>query len=62
MREGDTMQINVNVNGTDYAAEAEPRMLLVDFIRTTLGLTGTHLGCEHGDAGRAVTRGGGGCL
>jgi len=40
------MQINVNVNGTDYTAEAEPRMLLVDFIRTTIALTGTHIGCD----------------
>lgn len=40
------MQIKVTVNGTPQAAEAEPRTLLVDFIRSTLGLTGTHIGCD----------------
>ena len=36
------------VNGRTYAAQAEPRMILADFLRDELGLTGTHLGCEHG--------------
>ena len=40
------MQITVNINGTSRTAEAEPRTLLVDFIRTNLGLTGTHIGCD----------------
>lgn len=40
------MQITVNVNGTSRRAEAEPRTLLVDFIRNQLGLTGTHVGCD----------------
>lgn len=40
------MEITVTVNGTDRTASVEPRMLLVDFIRTTLGLTGTHVGCD----------------
>lgn len=40
------MQITVNVNGTDRTAEVEPRLLLVDFIRTVVGLTGTHCGCD----------------
>ena len=41
-----TMQITINVNGTDHAVEVEPRRLLVDTIRTDLGLTGTHIGCD----------------
>ncbi len=40
------MEITVTVNGTERTAEVEPRVLLVDFIRTTLGLTGTHVGCD----------------
>lgn len=40
------MNITVDVNGTAHRAEVEPRVLLVDFIRTTLGLTGTHIGCD----------------
>ncbi len=41
-----TMQITINVNGTDHAVEVEPRRLLVDTIRSDLGLTGTHIGCD----------------
>jgi carbon-monoxide dehydrogenase small subunit len=40
------MPITVNVNGADRSAEVEPRLLLVHFLRTTLGLTGTHVGCD----------------
>ena len=40
------MQINVTINGAGEAREVEPRRLLVDFIRTDLGLTGTHIGCD----------------
>jgi aerobic carbon-monoxide dehydrogenase small subunit len=40
------MQITVTVNGTEHSADVEPRTLLVDFIRTNLGLTGTHIGCD----------------
>jgi carbon-monoxide dehydrogenase small subunit len=45
------MQISITVNGTTYAREVEPRLLLSDFIRQDLGLTGTHVGCEHGVCG-----------
>src|SRR6478672_7789164 len=38
--------IRVNVNGTAYESEVEPRMLLVHYLRETLGLTGTHVGCD----------------
>jgi carbon-monoxide dehydrogenase small subunit len=40
------MKVSVSINGTNRSGEAEPRQLLVDFIRTTLGLTGTHIGCD----------------
>lgn len=40
------MNITVTVNGAEHSADVEPRRLLVDFIRGTLGLTGTHIGCD----------------
>lgn len=40
------MDIAIKINGRDYRADAEPRLLLVDFIRERAGLTGTHVGCE----------------
>jgi carbon-monoxide dehydrogenase small subunit len=40
------MEITVSVNGTEYTRDVEPRRLLVDFIRSELGLTGTHIGCD----------------
>jgi carbon-monoxide dehydrogenase small subunit len=45
------VDIVVTVNGRKYAASIEPRLLLSDFIRDTIGLTGTHVGCEHGVCG-----------
>lgn len=47
----DIRSIRVNVNGTEYEHEVETRLTLADFLRHTLGLTGTHLGCEHGVCG-----------
>jgi aerobic carbon-monoxide dehydrogenase small subunit len=46
-----TRDITVTVNGTAYEASVELRLLLADFLRHTLGLTGTHVGCEHGVCG-----------
>lgn len=46
-----TRTITLTVNGQAHTAEVEPRMLLVDFLRHGLGLTGTHVGCEHGVCG-----------
>ncbi|MGC8779436.1 MAG: FAD binding domain-containing protein [Anaerolineae bacterium] len=46
-----TLQVSTTVNGTRYTRTVEPRMLLSDFIRHELGLTGTHVGCEHGVCG-----------
>ena len=43
--------VAVTVNGRNYQASVEPRLLLSDFLRDTLGLTGTHVGCEHGVCG-----------
>ncbi len=43
--------ITVHVNGRDYAERVPPRLLLSDFLRHHLGLTGTHVGCEHGVCG-----------
>ena len=48
---GEKRLVRVTVNGKAYAAEAEVRMHLADFIRQELGLTGTHIGCEHGVCG-----------
>jgi carbon-monoxide dehydrogenase small subunit len=47
----DLMSITVNVNDTQYERTVEPRLLLSDFLRHELGLTGTHVGCEHGVCG-----------
>jgi len=43
--------IKITVNGVAYERGVEPRLLLADFLRHTLGLTGTHVGCEHGVCG-----------
>ncbi|HEY2981271.1 MAG TPA: (2Fe-2S)-binding protein [Anaerolineales bacterium] len=46
-----SIPVNVTVNGKAYKREVEPRLLLSDFLRHELGLTGTHVGCEHGVCG-----------
>jgi len=46
-----TRQVRLTINGREYAGEVEPRKLLTDFLRDDLGLTGTHVGCEHGVCG-----------
>ncbi|MDT0462032.1 (2Fe-2S)-binding protein [Streptomyces gibsoniae] len=45
------MRITLTVNGTGHSLDVEPRRLLADVLRDDLGLTGTHLGCEHGICG-----------
>ena len=45
------MTIGVTVNGVRHERAVEPRLLLSDFLRHDLGLTGTHVGCEHGVCG-----------
>jgi aerobic-type carbon monoxide dehydrogenase small subunit (CoxS/CutS family) len=47
----DRTTIALTVNGTRYQRDVEPRLLLSDFIRHEIGLTGTHVGCEHGVCG-----------
>jgi carbon-monoxide dehydrogenase small subunit len=49
-------EISLTINGREYRREVEPRKLLVDFIRDDLGLTGTHVGCEHGVCGACTVR------
>ena len=46
-----SISISVEVNGKEFTRSVEPRMLLSDFLRHELGLTGTHVGCEHGVCG-----------
>ena len=48
--------IKITVNGKLYERTVEPRLLLADFLRHTLGLTGTHVGCEHGVCGACTVR------
>ncbi len=45
------IRVTVSVNGRDYTESVTPRLLLSDFLRHGLGLTGTHVGCEHGVCG-----------
>ncbi len=45
------VEITLTVNGEPASAHVEPRLLLSDFLRDDLGLTGTHVGCEHGVCG-----------
>jgi carbon-monoxide dehydrogenase small subunit len=44
-------RISVTLNGSEQSFEVEPRLLLSDFLRHEVGLTGTHVGCEHGVCG-----------
>ena len=46
-----SVEVSTTVNGQPYRRTVEPRLLLSDFIRHELGLTGTHVGCEHGVCG-----------
>jgi len=48
--------LEVTVNGRTHREDVEPRLLLSDFLRHTLGLTGTHVGCEHGVCGACTIR------
>jgi len=47
----DLYQLSITVNDKEYQRSVEPRLLLSDFLRHDLGLTGTHVGCEHGVCG-----------
>jgi carbon-monoxide dehydrogenase small subunit len=50
------VDITLTVNGTQVSRRVEPRQHLVDFLRDDLGLTGSHLGCEHGVCGACTVR------
>jgi aerobic-type carbon monoxide dehydrogenase small subunit (CoxS/CutS family) len=50
------IEVAVTVNGRRHEEVVEPRLLLSDFLRHTLGLTGTHVGCEHGVCGACTIR------
>ena len=50
------MRIAVEINGERHEGEIEPRTLLSDFIRHVAGLTGTHVGCEHGVCGACTVQ------
>ena len=47
----DAVRVSLTVNGRERTAEVEPRLLLVHFFRDTLGLTGTHVGCDTSNCG-----------
>jgi 2-furoyl-CoA dehydrogenase 2Fe-2S iron sulfur subunit len=51
MNKNEKARVTLTLNGRKLSAEAEPRMLLTDFLRHALGATGTHVGCEHGICG-----------
>ena len=51
VKKNERVHVRLTLNGRKLAADAEPRTLLCDFIRHGLGLTGTHVGCEHGVCG-----------
>jgi len=51
VNKGERARLTLTLNGRKVAGEAEPRMLLSDFLRHVLGATGTHVGCEHGVCG-----------
>jgi aerobic carbon-monoxide dehydrogenase small subunit len=48
------MQVTMTVNGAEVTEDVEPRLLLVHFLRDTLGLTGTHWGCDTSNCGVCV--------
>ncbi|WP_299430522.1 (2Fe-2S)-binding protein [uncultured Meiothermus sp.] len=50
----DKVRIRMTVNGLEQRGEVEPRMLLVHYLRETLGLTGTHIGCDTSQCGACV--------
>lgn len=53
---GTLHRVSLKLNGQSRSAYCEPRMLLTDFLRHDLGVTGTHVGCEHGACGACTIR------
>jgi 2-furoyl-CoA dehydrogenase 2Fe-2S iron sulfur subunit len=56
IRSNERARISLRLNGIERTGQAEPRMLLSDFLRHELGATGTHVGCEHGVCGACTVR------
>lgn len=56
MKAGTEVPVTMHLNGRPVSGRAEPRMLLSDFLRHELGMTGTHVGCEHGVCGACTVR------
>jgi 2-furoyl-CoA dehydrogenase 2Fe-2S iron sulfur subunit len=56
LKAGERHRVSVVLNGRAATGEAEPRLLLSDFLRHVLGATGTHVGCEHGICGACTVR------
>ena len=50
------VRVSLTVNGEAVSASVSPRLHLADFVRDELGLTGTHIGCEHGVCGACTIR------
>lgn len=50
------MRVRARINGAAWEGEVEPRLLLSDFLRDVVGLTGTHVGCEHGVCGACTVQ------
>ena len=50
------VRISARINGAEWAGDVEPRLLLSDFLRSEVGLTGTHVGCEHGVCGACTVQ------
>ncbi len=51
-----SLPVSIEINGTTYTRRVEPRLLLSDFIRHEVRLTGTHVGCEHGVCGACTVQ------
>jgi 2-furoyl-CoA dehydrogenase 2Fe-2S iron sulfur subunit len=56
LKAGQRHRVQLTLNGRAVEGEAEPRLLLSDFLRHGLGLTGTHVGCEHGVCGACTVQ------
>lgn len=56
LKAGQRHEVAFTLNGVPVFGEAEPRMLLTDFLRHVIGATGTHVGCEHGVCGACTIR------
>ncbi len=56
MSDSPPVEVEIEINGELFCATIEPRELLTDFIRQRVGLTGTHVGCEHGVCGACTVQ------